>query len=132
MSRIDARNGAFAIVPSELNGAVVTQDFPLFDVTREVVDPEFLPILLRSSGFLEACRRASRGTTNRKRLKEAALLEESVALPDRPVQEIVIAIVRSLKILNAEAASLKRAADDSIPNLANHLFEGGGAGPHPV
>src|SRR5208283_5584009 len=31
LSRIDARNGALGIVPSELNGAVVTNDFPLFN-----------------------------------------------------------------------------------------------------
>lgn len=78
MSRIDARNGAFAIVPR-----VVTQDFPLFDVDQDVIDAEFLAILLRSYGFLEACKRASRGTTNRKRLKETALLDELVPVPPR-------------------------------------------------
>ena len=37
MSRIDARNGAFAIVPSDLDGAVVTQDFPLFDINKDLL-----------------------------------------------------------------------------------------------
>ena len=31
LSRIDARNGAIALVPDELDGALVTNDFPLFD-----------------------------------------------------------------------------------------------------
>src|SRR5690348_10559988 len=31
LSRIDARNGAAGIVPPELDGAVVTNDFPSFD-----------------------------------------------------------------------------------------------------
>src|SRR5687768_15474393 len=37
LSRIDARNGAVGIVPPELNGAVVTNDFPLFDVDRTML-----------------------------------------------------------------------------------------------
>ena len=35
LSRIDARNGAMGLVPSELDGAVVTNDFPTFNVNRE-------------------------------------------------------------------------------------------------
>lgn len=32
MSKIDARNGAFGVVSNELDNAIVTGDFPLFDV----------------------------------------------------------------------------------------------------
>src|SRR4051794_11116311 len=31
-SRIDARNGAMGVVPDDLDGALVTNDFPLFEV----------------------------------------------------------------------------------------------------
>ncbi len=34
ISKIDARHGAFGIVPPELNGAVVSNDFPVFDVAN--------------------------------------------------------------------------------------------------
>lgn len=122
MSRIDARNGAFAIVPSDLDGAVVTQDFPLFEVNRDVVEPEFLPVLLRSHRFLEACKRASRGTTNRKRLRESAFLEEKVALPDRETRLLVIEFVGLLKTLGNNVSALTAATDGAIPAFANHLF----------
>jgi type I restriction enzyme M protein len=122
MSRIDARNGAFAIVPPELDKAVVTQDFPLFELNRDIVEPDFLPVLLRSHGFLQACLHASRGTTNRKRLKEGALLDENVALPKKPVQKRVVEFVNLLNTLNEQVKLLKHAGDASIPNFANHLF----------
>ena len=32
LSRIDARHGAFGLVPAELDGALVSGDFPAFDV----------------------------------------------------------------------------------------------------
>ena len=41
MSKIDARNGAYGIVPAELEGAIVTNDFPVFDVDTKKIIPHF-------------------------------------------------------------------------------------------
>lgn len=45
MSKIDARNGAYGIVPVELEGAIVTNDFPVFDVDTSKIIPQFLVLL---------------------------------------------------------------------------------------
>src|SRR5258708_30270400 len=42
LSRIDARNGALGIVPPSLDGAVVSTDFPVFDIDPALALPEFL------------------------------------------------------------------------------------------
>lgn len=86
-SRIDARNGAMGIVPPELDGAIVTGDFPTFDVDEQKLDLTYLSYLARSRAFIETCRQASRGVTNRKRMKEKELLSVSQQLPDIPVQK---------------------------------------------
>ena len=123
MSRIDARNGAFAILPEELDGGVVTQDFPVFKVNLDVIEPEFLAILLRSHGFVEACKRASKGTTNRKRLKETIFLNEAVPLPDKTIQQSFIKLSRLLERFRSETEKLMTAADGAVPNIANYIFE---------
>jgi type I restriction enzyme M protein len=123
MSRIDARNGAFAILPEELDGGVVTQDFPVFKVNLDVIEPEFLAILLRSHGFVEACKRASKGTTNRKRLKETIFLNEAVPLPDKSIQQSFIKLSRLLERFRSETEKLMTAADGAVPNIANYIFE---------
>ena len=123
MSRIDARNGAFAILPEELDGGVVTQDFPVFKVNLGVIEPEFLAILLRSHGFVEACKRASKGTTNRKRLKETIFLNEAVPLPDKTIQKTFIKLSRLLERFRSETEKLMTAADGAVPNIANYIFE---------
>jgi len=122
MSRIDARNGAFSIIPPDLDGAVVSQDFPLFDVNSEIVELDFLPVLLHSHSFLEACKRASRGTTNRKRLKETFLLGESVPVPDKGAQRVIADFVKLVESFNTEVKSLSEITENSIPYLANFLF----------
>jgi len=58
-SRIDARNGAMGIVPPSLEGALVTNDFPLFDFDRAELLSSFFGWLCRTAGFVELCRRAS-------------------------------------------------------------------------
>src|SRR6185312_3443176 len=52
LSRIDARNGAIGIVPSELDGAVVSNDFPAFNFDRAVVIPAFMGWLTKSTKFI--------------------------------------------------------------------------------
>ncbi len=90
LSRIDARNGAFGIVPDELEGAIVTNDFLAFDINEDVVEREFFNVFLQSPVFLEACIKASRGNTNRKRVDEGFFLNYEVDLPALPEQNELI------------------------------------------
>ncbi len=70
LSRIDARNGALGLVPVELDGAIVTNDFPSFAVDQERLLPAYLAWLSNTSEFVRLCQAASEGTTNRVRLQE--------------------------------------------------------------
>jgi len=90
LSRIDARNGAFGIIPEELESAIVTNDFLAFDINEDEVEREFFNVFLQSPVFLEACIRASRGNTNRKRVEEDFFLNYRVNLPPLPEQHQLI------------------------------------------
>jgi type I restriction enzyme S subunit len=90
LSRIDARNGAFGIVPEELEGAIVTNDFLAFDINEDEVEREFFNVFLQSPVFLEACIKASRGNTNRKRVNEDFFLNYQISLPALPDQHDLI------------------------------------------
>lgn len=92
LSKIDARNGAVGIVPPELDGAIVSNDFPSFAVhDAKLADPAFLGWMARSSGFVELCKAASEGTTNRVRIKESKLLGQEVSLPSLAEQQALVA-----------------------------------------
>ena len=45
-SRIDARNGAFGIANQEIDMAIVTNDFPVFDIDKITINPYFFEIIL--------------------------------------------------------------------------------------
>ena len=90
LSRIDARNGAFGIIPEELEGAIVTNDFLAFDINEAEVERDFFNVFLQSPIFLEACIKASRGNTNRKRVEENFFLNYVVNLPPHREQRQLI------------------------------------------
>ena len=98
ISRIDARNGAFGIVPDELDGAIVTNDFWLFDVKNAI--PQYLSLVLSSEYFQQYWESQSSGTTNRQRVDEDDFLMSKIALPSIAVQERLL-VEYNLKKENA-------------------------------
>ena len=113
-SRIDARNGAFGLIPPELDGAIVTNDFPTFNVDSSRLIPEFLGWQCRTSGFVDLARAASEGTTNRVRLKGASFLATTIPLPGVEEQRRIMARVDAIASRVAEARRLRDATTHGI------------------
>lgn len=107
-SRIDARNGAMGLVPESLDGALVTNDFPLFEANKECLDLDYLGWLSKTAGFVELCLRASEGTTNRVRLKEERFLNLEIPLPPLAEQRRIVARIEALVAQIDEARRLRK------------------------
>lgn len=90
ISRIDARHGACGLVPKNLDGAVVTNDFPVYTPKENKILPRYLELISKTHFFVDACKRASEGTTNRVRLKEPRFFNIEIPLPDIAVQKVVV------------------------------------------
>jgi type I restriction enzyme, S subunit len=116
-SRIDARNGAMGLVPASLDGALVTNDFPLFNLKTERLEPAFLGWLCRTADFVELCLRASEGTTNRVRLKEERFLALEIPLPSLAEQRRVVARIEELAAQIHEARTLRHQAAEEAEAL---------------
>lgn len=74
LSKIDARNGAFGVVPKKLDGGVITGNFWTFDVDYNIINPHYLALLTTTEAFIQFCEQASNGTTNRHYLQEPLFL----------------------------------------------------------
>ena len=90
VSRIDARHGAFGIVPDELDGALVSNDFPCFDIDSRLVIPRYFEWFSRTPKFVDLCRRVSEGSTNRVRLKENKFLNIRMCRPSINEQRRIV------------------------------------------
>lgn len=110
-SRIDARNGAFAMVPDSLGGAVVSKDFPTFGLRADRVEASYLSHLVRAPAFWARFQAMSFGATNRQRIDERLLLAQRVYLPPLPEQRRIAAILDEADALRAACnAPIARAA----------------------
>ena len=105
ISRIDARNGAFGIVPKELEGAVVTNDFWLFEVQKAL--PEYLMLVLSSGRFQQYWQTQSSGTTNRQRVSEGDFLDSMITLP--PIKTQLLLVSRHNKVLETAQTNIMKA-----------------------
>lgn len=90
MSKIDARNGAFGVVGQDLDGAIVTADFPVFDVDRERVLPDYLALISSTASFIRFAQSCSKGTTNRQRIDVSLFLSQKIPLPTLEEQQALV------------------------------------------
>lgn len=102
LSGIDARHGAFGIVPDELNGAIITNDFWCFDVDENVVKRDFFYWLTTTPVFLDACIKSSKGETQRVRLQKDAFYNFEFNFP--PIEKQAIRLKHLQTIDNAMSA----------------------------
>lgn len=121
-SRIDARNGATGLVPASLDGALVTNDFPLFILDATRLLPEFFGWLTKTDAFVELCLKASEGTTNRVRLKEDRFLALEIPLPPLAEQQRVMTRIEELAAQIHEAKLLRTEAEQEIDALITAKF----------
>lgn len=97
LSGIDARNGAFGIVPEELDGAIITNDFWCLDPDENLIDKEFLLFLTSTEFFDYICKQSSDGTTQRIRLQKDRFFNYEINLPSLETQKVILQKLKNLK-----------------------------------
>jgi type I restriction enzyme, S subunit len=123
ISKIDARHGAFGLVPAELNDALVSNDFPCFKVNEEALAPSYLKWYAKTEAFVALCKQSSVGSTNRVRLKEGRFLELEIPLPSLDEQHVIARCLDSISDGVIEASNLADAALADLHALVFSLHE---------
>jgi type I restriction enzyme S subunit len=119
LSKIDDRNGAIGLVPQELDGAIVSNDFPSFEFADcSQLDPAFMGWMVRSRHFVDLCKAASEGTTNRVRIKEDRFLAQQIVLPPLAEQQAIVSRLDTLadkaRQVNERLDAIERDADQLL------------------
>ncbi|MEA3464000.1 MAG: restriction endonuclease subunit S, partial [Patescibacteria group bacterium] len=116
MSKIDARSGAFGIVPENLDSAIVTSSFPYFEINTDLVKQEFLIAIITKPNFYNQINNMVAGATGRRSVETDDFLSLKIPLPPLEVQqEIVEKIERQKGIIEgAEKISSGLAVDFDV------------------
>ena len=97
LSGIDARNGAFGIIPKELDGAIVTNDFWYFEIDEKFISKKLFLELTATNWFDDICKKGSDGTTQRIRLQKNKFFNQKILLPEGVEQEELLIKILDFK-----------------------------------
>lgn len=118
ISKIDGKSAAFGIIGDSLDGSIVTPDFMVYDINRDLIIPEYLELVLQHESILTMFSSSSSGTTGRRRLSQKVFENTRIALPNLDEQNRLISnilhIRESQKILEKQ---LKCDMDDFNKNI---------------
>jgi type I restriction enzyme S subunit len=117
LSKIDARNGAFGILPDACDKAIITGNFWAFDIDHAVLESRYFDYLTKTPLFVDFCIRASDGTTNRLYLQESKFLNMEISLPPIAEQRRIVARIEELAAKIEEARGLRESAIDQLEAL---------------
>ena len=120
LSKIDARNGAYGVVPAIAEGAIITGNFWTYDVDYERINPQFLTLVTKTQQFLDFAEKSSNGTTNRHYLQEYAFLNQQIPLPSIEEQEKMLAIYNAL---NDKVHICEQEIKEKEKELLHHWLE---------
>ena len=120
LSKIDARNGAYGVVPAIAEGAIITGNFWTYDVDYERINPQFLTLVTKTQQFLDFAEKSSNGTTNRHYLQENAFLNRQIPLPSIEEQEKML---EKYYALNDKAHICEQEVKEKEKELLHHWLE---------
>jgi type I restriction enzyme S subunit len=121
LSKIDARNGAFGLVPNDCDEAIVTGNFWAFDISSDRVVPRFIDLLTKTTLFVDYSIKASSGTTNRLYLQEEKFVEQKIELPPIEEQIKIVARIDTVQKQLDAAEKLRRSVTDEMNALCRSL-----------
>jgi type I restriction enzyme S subunit len=106
VAEIDAKQGGFGVVPNELDGAIVSSHYFLFQINDELLDHRFLDYFIRTSSFRDQVR--AQGTTNYAAIRPRDVLNYTMPLPPLHEQRRIVARIEELSAKIEEAKKLRR------------------------
>jgi type I restriction enzyme S subunit len=117
VAEIDAKVGGFGIVPDELEGAIVSSHYFLFEINDEQLQRDYLGHYVRTRDFQKQI--LARGSTNYASIRPEKVLELKLPLPPLSEQKRIVKTMNSLMAKVEEAGKLRWEAAKEAETLVN-------------
>lgn len=111
VAEIDAKNGGYGIVPSYLEGSIVSSHYFLYEINKAKLLPSFLELYIKTDTFFSQIK--TLGSTNYAAIRPHHVLGYSIVLPDLDTQN---------QLVNQYNKNLSKA--QKAENQANELEKG--------
>ena len=122
VAEIDAKVGGFGIIPHELDSAIVSSHYFLFEVNDEKLDRRFLDFFIRTPAFRDQV--TAQGSTNYAAIRPNDVLGYEIPLPPLPEQRRIVARIAELAAKVNEARGLQEQLSEEMENLCRAVLNG--------
>ncbi len=112
VAEIDAKVGGYGIVPEDLEGAVVSGHYFLFEIEEDILDGRYLDFFIRTPAFADQVR--AQGSTNYAAIRPAHVLGYSMPLPPLDEQRRIVVRIEELAAKIQEARHLRSEAVEEV------------------
>lgn len=119
LSKIDARNGAFGLVPAELDGAIITGNFWTYQFDESKINIMYLITILSSEQYSNIWEECSNGSGNRRYLNEEKFLNYLIPYIDKEEQDD---FEKKYKSLQNEIERLQKALHTHTHNASHDIL----------
>ncbi|MGE0049368.1 MAG: restriction endonuclease subunit S [Acidithiobacillus sp.] len=116
VAEIDAKVGGFGLVPAELDGAVVSSHYFLFEIDESCLDARYLDHYCRTERFRKQVE--AQGSTNYAAIRPADVLAYTIPLPPLTEQQVLVALLDAL----AEKTRQVEAHLDAVERTSSSLL----------
>lgn len=107
VAQIDAKLGGYGVVPDELEGAIVSNHYFLFNLDKSKVLPMYFDYIVRNGPYEEMIRPFVKGTTNYADVRAADVLRLVFPLPPLSVQKrFIVEIDRQMALRQKASAKI--------------------------
>lgn len=121
VAEIDAKLGGYGIVPDDLDGAIVSSHYFLYDVNESRLLRRFLDWYCRTPAFLDQVK--ARGSTNYAAIRPANVLKYTIPLPPLDEQRRIVARLDKVAALVEERRQTIEAAEREEQALLLKAFK---------
>ena len=123
-SRLFAWRGAFGLIPPELDGCYVSNEFPLFRAKDDRLDLEWLDFWFHLQDVIRTVEADCTGSTplTRNRYKETFFLALEIPLPPLPEQQRIVARVKGMLNKVEEARRLREEVEVGYQQFLRSKF----------
>lgn len=123
VSKIDLKNGAVGIIPADIESAVVTNHFVVYEIDKSKVYPPYLIRMIQTEFFRAFLWRKKVGTEGRKEVKIPLFEGTEIPMPDVNLQK---ELVKRWTELETDATAIGLQMRDEREQLNDRLLKGGG------
>ena len=116
VAEIDAKHGGYGMVPDDLDGAVVSSHYFLFENDATTLDGRYLGWFIRTPAFFEQV--AAQGSTNYAAIRPGHVLEYDIPLPSLTEQRRLVARIDALA---EKIDEVKQVADANLHRAQSFL-----------